>query len=78
MSNETSTLAAALLREALRLARVKRERRRGDGTLYRQSGSRFWWMQYWRGGKRHRESTKTESRREAEKTLKAKLRSSLQ
>lgn len=34
---------------------------RGDGTVYRQPGSKFWWISYWKNGKRKRESTKSES-----------------
>ena len=30
---------------------------RGDGTIYRQKGSRFWWMSYWQNGQRHQKST---------------------
>ena len=65
--------ATSLLREAIRLA-GGREGTRGAGTVYRQNQSRFWWIQYWRDGKRYRESSRTESRREAEKLLRAKVR----
>jgi hypothetical protein len=33
---------------------------RGDGTVFRQKGSRFWWISYWRDGKRRRESSGSE------------------
>lgn len=33
---------------------------RGDGTVYRQKGSKFWWISYWRGTQRRRESSKSE------------------
>jgi len=34
---------------------------RGDGTVYRQPGSKFWWISYWKDGQRKRESAKSES-----------------
>jgi integrase len=46
---------------------------RGLGTLYRQCGSRFWWMQYFAAGRRFRESTKCERQREAQDVLQSKL-----
>lgn len=46
---------------------------RGFGTVYKQPGSRFWWIQYWANGERRRESTGTERFQEASKALKAKL-----
>jgi integrase len=46
---------------------------RGFGTVYRQAGSRFYWIQYWRDGVRHRESSGQEKFREAQKVLKAKI-----
>jgi integrase len=36
------------------------EEMRGDGTVYRQKGSKFWWISYWRGTQRRRESSKSE------------------
>lgn len=46
---------------------------RGMGTVYRQKGSRFWWMQYWRDGVRHRESTHREKFKDARDVLKEKI-----
>ena len=47
---------------------------RGFGTIYRQKNSRFLWMQYWRNGKAHRESTKCVKVMEAREILKKRLR----
>jgi integrase len=47
---------------------------RGSGTLYLQKGSRFLWMQYWRDGARHRESTGCEKPKAAQEVLRAKMR----
>lgn len=47
---------------------------RGSGTLYLQKGSRFLWMQYWRDGARHRESTGSEKPKAAQEVLRAKMR----
>jgi integrase len=33
---------------------------RGDGTVYRHKNSKFWWISYWRGTQRRRESSKSE------------------
>ena len=46
---------------------------RGFGTLYRQRGSRFWWMQYYNRGQRVRESTHCELQKAARDALRAKL-----
>ena len=46
---------------------------RGTGTLYRQPGSRFWWMQYFSHGQRFRESTGRERHKDAQTVLKDKL-----
>jgi integrase len=46
---------------------------RGFGTIFRQKGSRFLWMQYWHNGQRHRESTKCEKPKAAQDILKKKL-----
>jgi integrase len=46
---------------------------RGLGTLYKQRGSRFWWMQYFNRGRRFRESTGCELHRDAQRVLKQKL-----
>ena len=37
---------------------------RGNGTLFKQKGSRFWWCQYCVNSKRIRESTRTTSKTE--------------
>ena len=46
---------------------------RGFGTVYRQPGTRFFWIQYWRDGERHRESSGQEKFREAQKVLKLRI-----
>jgi integrase len=46
---------------------------RGCGTIYRQKGSRFFWMQYWRNGEAHRESTKCEKAKAAQDVLRQRL-----
>jgi integrase len=46
---------------------------RGFGTIFRQKGSRFFWMQYWHNGQRHRESTKCEKPKAAQDILRKKL-----
>jgi len=46
---------------------------RGFGTLYRQRGSRFWWMQYYEHGRRRRASTGREQKTAAQDVLKQKL-----
>lgn len=42
---------------------------RGFGTVYQQKGSRFWWMQYWDEGQRHRESTGEVDQKKARRIL---------
>ena len=46
---------------------------RGFGTIFRQHGSRFFWMQYYVDGERFRESTKCDRIRDAQDVLKTKL-----
>jgi integrase len=46
---------------------------RGFGTIFRQKGSRFLWMQYWHNGQRHRESTVCEKPKAAQEILRQKL-----
>lgn len=46
---------------------------RGLGTIFRQRGSRFFWMQYYVAGERIRESTKCDRIRDAQEMLRAKL-----
>lgn len=48
-------------------------RNRGRGTLFQQRGSKFWWIQYYIGGKRVRESTRTAHRPSAVKILNDKI-----
>jgi integrase len=52
---------------------VMAKRPRGTGCLYQQPGSEIWWVQFHQGGKRHRESTETDSKREATTFLRDKL-----
>lgn len=46
---------------------------RGFGTIFRQRGSRFFWMQYFVDGQRVRESTKCDRIREAQDVLRTKI-----
>lgn len=46
---------------------------RGNGTVYRQKGSRFWWIQYYRDGKAERESSKSAKHKVAADLLKTRL-----
>ncbi len=46
---------------------------RGAGTVFRQKGSRFWWIQYYRRGKRIRESSGCTERAMAEQLLRSRL-----
>jgi integrase len=46
---------------------------RGFGTIFKQKGSRFLWMQYWHNGQRHRESTACEKPKAAQDILRKKL-----
>jgi integrase len=48
-------------------------RSRGRGTLFRQKGSRFFWLQYYIGGRRIRESSHTAHRPTAVKLLNEKI-----
>lgn len=43
---------------------------RGFGTCYRHKGTRFWWIQYFRDGKRFRESSNSEKLKDAQDLLK--------
>lgn len=49
------------------------QKMRGLGTIFRQRGSRFFWMQYYADGERMRESTKCDRIRDAQDVLKNKL-----
>ncbi len=42
---------------------------RGLGNWYKRKGSRFWWIQFYRRGKSHQESTRSESVQDAQKLL---------
>lgn len=46
---------------------------RNFGTIYRQKGSRFWWIQYFENGQRKRFSSESEDRQRACDLLKEKL-----
>lgn len=46
---------------------------RGEGCVYRQKGSRFYWIQYYLNGKRIRESAKSDSQKLALKLLRVRL-----
>jgi integrase len=46
---------------------------RGFGTCYRHKGTRFWWIQYFRNGKRFRESTASEKLKDAKDLLKLRI-----
>lgn len=48
-------------------------RAKGEGTIYRRKGGKFWWVSYVSGGKRHYESTKSELKGEAVALLKDRL-----
>ncbi len=48
-------------------------RPRGTGNLFKQKGSRVWWIKYYRGGHRYRESTHTTERRKAVHFLQRRL-----
>jgi hypothetical protein len=47
---------------------------RGEGRVYKQKGSSFWWCAYYLRGKQHRESTHTADQDKAEKFLKGRLK----
>lgn len=49
------------------------KRRRGTGRIYKQRGCKLWYIQYYKGRKRIRESTGSTDRRVAEQKLKQKL-----
>ncbi|MGA7302293.1 MAG: hypothetical protein WBX10_18395, partial [Candidatus Sulfotelmatobacter sp.] len=44
---------------------------RGDGFIYRQPGSRFWWMEYSHKGKVYRQSTRCVKPKAAQNVLRA-------
>lgn len=46
---------------------------RGEGTAYKQDGSRFWWIQWYVQGKRFTESSKSEDEKVARRLLRKKL-----
>jgi integrase len=46
----------------------------GDGTIYQPKGSRFWWISYYSGGKRHFESSKSEKKGDAKQLLDNRLK----
>jgi len=48
-------------------------RPRGSGSIDQQPGSAAWWIKYYRNGKSYRESTRTTSKRKAERFLAKRL-----
>lgn len=46
-----------------------RRRANGDGTIFKPKGSRYWWVGYHSGGKRHFESSKSERKTDAKELL---------
>ena len=46
---------------------------RGQGRIYRQAGSTAWWLDYGMGGTRHRESSGTTSKTEAQRLLRQRI-----
>jgi integrase len=48
-------------------------RAKGTGSIFRPKGSRFWWIGYNSGGKRHVESTKSEKKSDAQALLTSRL-----
>ncbi len=54
-------------------AMTRRRRKRGAGTLYRRSGTVFWWMALPYRGRMLRESTGETDKKRAQEKLKAKL-----
>jgi integrase len=51
----------------------RRSRERGSGSIYKQKGSRFFWVAYFKDGKRVRESTECEQITDARLFLKRRL-----
>ena len=47
---------------------------RGDGRIFRQKGSSFWWCAYYLHGKEHRESSKSTDRAVAVRLLRRRLK----
>lgn len=50
-----------------------RRRANSDGSIYKPKGSRFWWIAYHSGGKRHFESSRSERITDARNLLNEKL-----
>lgn len=48
-------------------------RRKGQGTIYKPKGSRFWWIAYMSGGKRRFEGTKSVKKGDAQELLTQRL-----
>jgi hypothetical protein len=46
---------------------------RGDGRLYREPGSRFWWMAFYDHGREIRQSTRETDKKRARKVLKLRI-----
>src|SRR5437899_727684 len=52
----------------------RNRRAKGEGSLFRHKGSRYWWMRFTINGKEYRESTKKTNWNEAIKVLNARVR----
>ena len=52
---------------------TKEKRPRGTGSIYKPTGSRFWWIKYYRGGTAYRESSHSTTRIRAERMLAKRL-----
>jgi hypothetical protein len=52
---------------------VTKARAKGTGTIFKPKGSRFWWVAYTSGGKRHFEGTKSERKKDAQDLLTSRL-----
>ncbi len=48
-------------------------RTRGSGSIFKQRGSRIWWVKYYRSGQPYRESTRTTDRGKAKRFLSKRL-----
>jgi len=53
--------------------RADKESARGDGRLYREPGSRFWWMAFYDNGRELRQSTRETDQKRAKKVLKRRI-----
>jgi hypothetical protein len=53
--------------------KVRRRTRRGAGTIFKPRKSRYWWVSYSVGGKRHYESSESEKKSDAQELLTSRL-----